>query len=73
MKLRVEARSIETAPEFGEPKGDGVAVLLEAHNHNLIGCPSFKRNGPGFAIPDAQFGANIRDPNSANGVLIVPL
>ena len=43
MKLRVEARSIETAPEFGEPKGDGVAVLLEAHNHNLIGCPKWPR------------------------------
>ena len=52
---------METAPGSGEPEGGGVAVLTAPHN--FIGCPSFRRNayGPGLAIADARFGANIGD------------
>ena len=53
------------APEFGEPEGGGVAVFPMPNS--FVSCPSFERNGPGFAVPDARFGANIRDPTQRSG------
>ena len=53
------------APGFGEPEGGWVVVFPRLHD--FVGCPSFEPNGYVVAIPDARFGANIRDPTQRAG------
>jgi len=53
------------APGFGDPEGGVIAILPRPRN--FTGCPSFERNGPDFAIPDARFGGNIWDPTQRTG------
>ena len=53
------------APVFGELEGGGIAVLPMPHN--FVGCPNLEQNSPGFAIPGAWFGANIKNPTQCMG------
>jgi len=53
------------APGFGDPEGGGIAILPGPHS--FTGCPSFERNGPHFAIPDARFRVNKYPGQSGRG------
>jgi len=50
---------------FGELEGGGVAV--HPRHRKFAGWPGFGRDCPNFAIPDARFRANIRDPTQRTG------
>ena len=54
-----------TAPGFGELEGGRAAALPRLRN--FVSRPSFKRNGLDFAILDAWYGADIRDPTERSG------